>query len=152
LGRKAVTADQSGRDVDCTVSRILVVVQLTELWAINCCIATKCSPTSANICLGFAGHSKKSDFSVSRPGSIACRFLDNPRFGLDGWMHAFDGTQNKYKLGVELTADDKVKCQFCKMDLVYKSDEKQEKQPKWYRPDRYVQKAVSKHLHGSHAH
>jgi hypothetical protein len=52
--------------------------------------------------------------------------MDNPRFGLDGWMRKFDGKQHKYKLGIELTADDKIKCMHCHSELVEKS--------KWYKP------------------
>lgn len=49
----------------------------------------------------------------------------------------FDGKDNKYKLGVTLTPDDKVKCQFCNK-LVYEAKDKADKPPVWYKPHRYV--------------
>ena len=77
-----------------------------------------------------------------RGRGLVCRFLDNPRFGLDGWMRKFDGRQHKYKLGVELTKDDKVKCEFCHNELVYEAAEAAEKPPVWYKPHRYVRQAI----------
>jgi len=34
---------------------------------------------------------------------------DNPRFGLQGWQHEWDGKQDDYKLGQNLSAEDKAK-------------------------------------------
>lgn len=39
--------------------------------------------------------------------------LDNPRFGLDGWMRMFDGRQTRYRLGAELDDHDRLRCKNC---------------------------------------
>lgn len=51
--------------------------------------------------------------------------LDNPRFGIGGWMREFNGKQHTYKLGVELGDDDRIKCSHCGAHLV--------EETKWYK-------------------
>merc|ERR1712165_195256 len=42
---------------------------------------------------------------------------DNPHFGLQGWQHEWDGTQDKYTFGQNLDAEDQAKCSNLKGDV-----------------------------------
>ena len=46
------------------------------------------------------------------------RFMENPRFGMDGWMRTHHSKEHKYRLGVDLTPDDEIRCSNCGHNLV----------------------------------
>ena len=49
--------------------------------------------------------------SITTSNAFIASMQDNPRFGQNDWQEAWDGVQDEYKLGDNLTADEKAKLQ-----------------------------------------
>lgn len=58
--------------------------------------------------------------AITCSDSFVDGFMDNPRFGMDGWMRTHHGKEHKYRLGVDLTPDDEIRCASCGANLVQK--------------------------------
>lgn len=52
--------------------------------------------------------------------SCAARYMDNPRFGLDGWMQTHHGNEQNYKLNLKMNANNEVCCAACNTKIVHK--------------------------------